>query len=201
MTDTNQAPFVYATYPDLAGKRVVLAGGATELGDALNAAFAQQGARVWHLGDTADTNAIGAAFAAVEQEAGGVEILLNTVRPGPRGAAWNDAMAAELRALFFCCQAALAGMRKRDGGVILNIGAMPPATASAADEALVGLTRGIARDLGGAGVRAAAVLPAAMAARWDGLAPGTPPRIEAEDVAAMALFLASSNGRRCRGPE
>jgi NAD(P)-dependent dehydrogenase (short-subunit alcohol dehydrogenase family) len=236
MIEPTQQPLVYATYPDLAGKRVVVTGGGP-VGDELVAAFVGQGARVWFFGadeeagqalaaslagavhgprfircEPKDPAALEAAFAAV----GDVDILLNNgVAAG--GAAfetvsegmWDDWMAADLRNTFFCCQAVIPGMCAQGRGVILNIGAMPGTAADApsslattADEGLVGLTRSIARDLGGRGVRAAAVLPRVMAMPWDGLPSGAPPAaVGIQDVAALVLFLASSNGRCCRGPD
>jgi NAD(P)-dependent dehydrogenase (short-subunit alcohol dehydrogenase family) len=48
MSEQNQA-FVYATFPDLAGKRVVITGGGSGIGAELTTAFAGQGARVYFL--------------------------------------------------------------------------------------------------------------------------------------------------------
>ena len=49
MSDFIQPAFVYATYPDLNGKRVVITGGGSGIGAELVSAFVGQGARVWFL--------------------------------------------------------------------------------------------------------------------------------------------------------
>ena len=93
---------VYATYPDLRDKRVVITGGGSGIGGELVTAFALQGARVWFLDiaerdaqalvaalahvphvprflrcDLTDLDALAASFAVIEQEAGSIDILLN----------------------------------------------------------------------------------------------------------------------------
>jgi NAD(P)-dependent dehydrogenase (short-subunit alcohol dehydrogenase family) len=102
MSDNTQQAFVYATYPDLAGKCVVITGGGSGIGAELTTAFVGQGARVYFLDiaeeasrqlettlasariaptfikcDLTNLDALKATFARIEAEAGGVDILLN----------------------------------------------------------------------------------------------------------------------------
>ena len=101
MPDNEQQAMVYATYPDLAGKRVVITGGGSGIGSELVTAFAGQGALVYFLDiaedsarnlaaalagapqpprflrcDLTDLAALGATFAAILAD-GPVDILLN----------------------------------------------------------------------------------------------------------------------------
>jgi NAD(P)-dependent dehydrogenase (short-subunit alcohol dehydrogenase family) len=102
MSDNNQQAFVYATYPDLKGKRVVITGGGSGIGGELTTAFAGQGAQVVFLDiaeeasrelerllsgsaippkfvkcDLTNLDELKAVFAGIEAEIGGVDILLN----------------------------------------------------------------------------------------------------------------------------
>jgi NAD(P)-dependent dehydrogenase (short-subunit alcohol dehydrogenase family) len=95
-------PLVYATYPNLADKRVVITGGGTGIGAAIVEAFVKQGAQVVFLDiqdeasqalaaslaaekhapkyircDLTDLNAVTAVFAQIEKEQGATEILVN----------------------------------------------------------------------------------------------------------------------------
>jgi NAD(P)-dependent dehydrogenase (short-subunit alcohol dehydrogenase family) len=241
----------YATYPSLAGKRVVVTGGGTGIGAAMVAAFAGQGARVFFLDiaveaslalaeslrdaphapvfipcNLVDLDAMGAAFARIEQTAGAVEILVNNaanddrhqmadVTPGY----WDERMAVNLRHQFFCAQAVAPGMKAAGGGAILNFGsiswhlALPNlALYMTAKAAIEGLTRGLARDLGVHGIRVNCIIPGGVRTPRQTQLWHTPDeeakmlaaqclkeRVEVEDVAALALFLASDNAARCTG--
>lgn len=102
MTAALRKPMVYASYPDLAGKRVVVTGGGTGIGAAMVDAFAKQGAQVVFLDiqdeasqalaqsladaahaprfircDLTDLEAVGAVFRRIEAEMGPVEVLVN----------------------------------------------------------------------------------------------------------------------------
>lgn len=101
MPDIISSPLVYATYPDLAGKRVVITGGGSGIGSELVTAFAGQGAQVVFLDiaeasahalverlqhlpvppqfircDLTDLDALAATFATIGAD-GAVDILLN----------------------------------------------------------------------------------------------------------------------------
>lgn len=251
--DSTPAALVYATYPDLRDKRVVITGGGTGIGSELVTAFAGQGAQVWFLDiakeastaladslagsahkprflpcDLTDLDALAATFAAIEAEAGGIDILLNNAANDDRHGIddvtpdyWESRMAVNLRHTYFCSQAAVAMMRRQGSGVILNFGSISWYLASnqlslymMAKAAIEAMSRGLARDLGAENIRVNTVIPGAVRtprqqALWHTpeeearILAGQclPQRVEMQDVAALSLFLASNNARRCSGRE
>jgi NAD(P)-dependent dehydrogenase (short-subunit alcohol dehydrogenase family) len=252
MSEQNQA-FVYATYPDLADKRVVITGGGSGIGAELTVAFAKQGARVYFLDiaeeasraleaslansriaptfikcDLTNIDELKATFARIEKEAGGVDILLNNAANDDRHdienvtpAYWESRMNVNLRHQYFCAQAVIPGMKERKYGVLLNFGSISwhlPHTQLGlymmAKAAIEGMTRSQAREFGPHGIRANTVVPGAVVtprqkALWHNpdeearILAGQciPERVEMEDVAALALFLASNNARHISGRE
>lgn len=82
---------------------------------------------------------------------------------------WDAAMAVNVKGIWNCCKAVVPGMRQSGGGSIVNIASlaatygMPFAlhyTTSKA--AVIGLTRGLARELGRDNIRVNAVAPSAV---------------------------------------
>ena len=253
MSDTKQQAFAYATYPDLAGKRVVITGGGSGIGGELTAAFAGQGARVVFLDiaeeasrqleetlsgsqhppkflkcDLTDLDELKAVFARIDEELGGVDILLNNAANDDRHeiedvtpAYWESRINVNLRHMFFCTQAVLPGMKQRGQGAILNFGSISwhiPHTQlhlyMTAKAGIEGMTRALAREVGKYGIRANTVIPGAVRtprqqALWHNpeeearILAGQcmPERVEMQDVAALSLFLASDNARHCSGRE
>jgi NAD(P)-dependent dehydrogenase (short-subunit alcohol dehydrogenase family) len=240
-----------ASYPSLAGKRVLITGGATGIGEGLVEAFAAQGARVAfvdvqddaahalvdRLGgpdavlysrcDLTDLDGLKGRFAAIEEQLGGVDVLVNNAANDDRHtideitpAYWDDRMAVNLRHQFFASQAVIPAMRRAGGGAIVNFGsiswhlALPDLLLyQTAKAAIEGLTRSMARDLGRDGIRVNAVIPGNVQTprqeRWytpEGeaelvAAQCLDGRIQPADVAALVLFLASDDARLCTGHE
>jgi NAD(P)-dependent dehydrogenase (short-subunit alcohol dehydrogenase family) len=175
--------------------------------------------------DLTDLGAVSAAFARIA-EAGPVDILVNNGANDDRHQVadvtpdyWNERMAVNLRHQFFCAQAVAPGMQAKGRGVILNLGsiswhlALPELSLyMTAKAAIEGMTRGLARDLGAGGIRVNCIVPGAVrTARQEELwcspeeeakilaAQCLRERVEVEDVAALALFLASDSAARCTG--
>jgi D-xylose 1-dehydrogenase len=244
---------VYATYPDLADKRVVITGGGSGIGAELVTAFAGQGCKVYFLDiaqeagqalaellrpsrhaprfihcDLTNLDALAQAFAAIENDGGPVDILLNNAANDDRHeiedvtpAYWENRTAVNLRHVFFCSQAVVPGMKRQGRGAILNFGSISWYLASSqlalymtAKAGIEGMTRGMARDLGGFGIRANCVIPGAVRTPRQQALWHTPEeearilsgqclreRVEMQDVAALSLFLASDNARHCSGRE
>lgn len=237
----------FARYPSLAGKRVLVTGGASGIGASIVEHFVAQGARVGFL--DRDTAAAGALLAALPRDAvvhfegvdlrdiaalraaisaqkaalgGGIEVLVNNAARDDRHgiddvteAYWDDRMAVNLRHQFFCIQAVKDDMIAAGGGSIINMSSISFVRASGgmvayttAKAAVVGLTRSVARDLGGHGIRANMVFPGwimtprqlelwvtpeAEAERAAGQC--IPGRLYAPDVARMVLWLAAEDSR------
>jgi len=166
--------------------------------------------------------------ARVFKEIGTVDILINNAANDDRHsikevtpAYWENRMAVNLRHIYFCSQAVVPGMQAKGGGVILNFSsiswhlALPDLTLyMGAKAAIEGMTRGMARDLGGDNIRVNAIIPGGVRtprqeALWHTpeeearILAGQclPQRVEIADVAALVLFLASDSAARCSGRE
>ncbi|RAR56649.1 D-xylose dehydrogenase [Paraburkholderia unamae] len=176
--------------------------------------------------DLCNVDEIESTFAAIVDAVGPVDVLVNNAgnddrhEVGALGASyWDARIAVNLRHQFFCAQAVARGMREAGRGVILNFGsvswhvALPNlALYLTAKAGIEGLTRGLARDLGGEGIRVNCIIPGAVKTARQMNMWQTPEsearvvasqclqqRIEPGHVARMALFLASDDASRCSG--
>jgi D-xylose 1-dehydrogenase len=176
--------------------------------------------------DLRSVDAIQSTFSEIVDTAGPIEVLVNNAGNDERheidavtSTYWDDRIAVNLRHYFFCAQTAAAGMRKVGRGVILNLGsiswhlALPNLSVYLSAKAgIEGLTRGLTRELGDAGIRVNCIIPGAVRTPRQMQLWQSPEseakvvasqclrqRIDPEHVARMALFLASDDASRCSG--
>lgn len=178
-------------------------------------------------GDLKDLGFVKAQIEAANAELGGLQVLVNNAANDDRHALedvtpeyWDERMAVNLRHLFFAAQAAVPFMEAAGGGVILNFGSISWHLAldqlslyQTAKAAIEGMTRAMARELGERSIRVCAIVPGNVQTprqeKWytpEGereilAAQCLKARIQPEDVAALALFLASDDARMCTGHE
>jgi NAD(P)-dependent dehydrogenase (short-subunit alcohol dehydrogenase family) len=177
--------------------------------------------------DLKDVVDLKATIEAIVAEHGAVDVLLNNAANDDRHSLaevtpeyWDDRIAVNLRHLYFAAQAVAPGMAEAGRGVILNLGSISWHLGLAdlslyetSKAGIEGMTRALARDLGVNGIRVACIVPGnvktARQMKWytpEGeaeivAAQALKGRILPEDIAAMALFLASDDARFVTGHE
>ncbi|WP_027574403.1 SDR family NAD(P)-dependent oxidoreductase [Bradyrhizobium sp. WSM1743] len=238
------------TYSGLAGRVVLITGGASGIGAAFVRAFAAQGARIAFFdidadagealvreiaaaGGTAplflpcdllDIDALRSAMAEVHRLLGDAAVLVNNAANDQRQvlsevtpAEFDWMIGVNLKHVFFAAQAVVPQMQARGGGSIINMssiawmrGAPALPVYAAAKAAIVGFTNSLARSVGPDRIRVNAIAPgmviterqrrlwysderviAEMRARQ-----AVPDAVTPEDIANMALFLASDESQR-----
>jgi NAD(P)-dependent dehydrogenase (short-subunit alcohol dehydrogenase family) len=174
--------------------------------------------------DVTDINALKKAVAEVENKLGAVRVLINNAASDERHEPedvtpeyWEQRLSLNLSHHFFAAQAVKPAMAEAGGGAIINMGScswhmamefMPGYTSSKA--AIEGLTQSLARAYGKDRIRVNCIIPGQV---WTSrqmkeiMTPEyekfmtekqcLPDRILPEDIAQLALFLASDAGRMC----
>ncbi|KAF1686167.1 3-oxoacyl-ACP reductase [Pseudoxanthomonas broegbernensis] len=212
------------------GAQVAFVDIAEEAGAALSGRLAAAGhPRPWHRHcDVADVPALQQAIADAAAALGDFHVLVNNVGSDDRHALdevtpeyWDRRVAINQRPAFFAIQAVVPGMRRLGGGSIVNLGSTGWRTKTggypvyaAAKSSVNGLTRGLARELGAQRIRINVVTPGwVMTQRqielWLDEAGEAdlrrnqclPDKVWPDDIAAMALFLASDQARAITAQE
>ncbi|MCS4503636.1 SDR family oxidoreductase [Arhodomonas aquaeolei] len=179
---------------------------------------------VFHHVDLRDVDRLQGAIRESAADAGGLDVLVNNAAHDERHAVedvtleyWEDRMHVNLRHQFFAAQAALAPMRARGGGSIVNVGSsswhvgqggMPGYTTAKAG--VEGLTRGLARDFGPDSIRVNCVIPGwVMTERQKSLwlteeaeadlmnKQCLKEKLQPHDVARLVLWLSADDSRMC----
>ncbi|MFO1292170.1 MAG: 3-oxoacyl-ACP reductase family protein [Rubrivivax sp.] len=168
--------------------------------------------------NVADSAAVKALFDEVESRFGRVDVLVNNAGIGGldkfaemSDEAWARVIGVNLNGAFYCARQAVRLMLKAGTrGTVINVTSSAVASGDgpvhyvAAKAGLMGLTRGMARELAPQGIRVNTIVPgptntammAGVPKEWaDAIVKGVPlGRMgEPEDIARAALFLASDD--------
>ena len=196
----------------------------TAAGDALAAQLQGAHPALFVPCDVTAPAALAAAIARVREQFGPVGVLLNNAANDRRhdmadvtDADFDRLVAVNFKHQFFAAQAVADDMRALGGGSIVNFGSISwlmkgrgYPVYQACKAGVIGLTRSLARDLGKQNIRVNTIMPGWVmterqiklwvkpesAAEIDA-AQCLPGRVMAEDIAAMALFLAAEDSRMC----
>ena len=207
----------------MSARVALVTGAARGLGAGIAAGFEKEGFVVHRADisggsvqmDVTDRDAISRVF----QKLGKLDVLVNNaglLASGPfdqtSGQDWDRLLAVNVTGVFNCVQAAVPAMRGRAGAAILNIasvshekggGAIGNVWYGATKAAVVAITRGLARELGSAGIRVNAIAPAVLETDMvkGQLTPELRARVvsriplgrlaSADDVTKLAVFLCS----------
>jgi len=176
--------------------------------------------------DVTDTSALAEVLIAAQNTLGPIQVLVNNVADDTRHTAaetsadlWRRQLAVNLDPIFLAARAVHSGMKAAGGGVILNLSSinalLGPADMPAyvaAKGAVNALTKALAREWGGDNVRVNTISPGWVVTERQ-LALWLTPQAEAEwmkqvalqkrlmpqDIAALALFLASDDAAMITG--
>jgi NAD(P)-dependent dehydrogenase (short-subunit alcohol dehydrogenase family) len=174
--------------------------------------------------DIRDIEALRAAIEQARAQFGDIAVLVNNAANDDRHSFesvtpeyWDERMSVNLRHIFFAVQAIVPQMKRAGNGSIINMGSIVwrlkgsglPAY-SACKAAVHGLTRAMATEFGPSGIRVNTISPGAVWTERQIRLWLTPEferqvmtgqtlqsRILPEDIANMALFLASDAGAKC----
>jgi NAD(P)-dependent dehydrogenase (short-subunit alcohol dehydrogenase family) len=178
-----------------AGRRALVTGAGSGIGEAVARGLHAEGAEVvladragdrvgalaGELGERAEALILDVRDEdAVAAATGGLDVLANVAGIGSTTSApdtaldvWEDVFAVNARGTFLCCKHAIPGMIERGGGAIVNMGSVAGlvglrnrAAYCASKGAVIALTRALAIDHVGDGIRVNAVCPGTVDSPW-----------------------------------
>ena len=198
--------------------------GATVVALDLNEAAAQEslaGLAGQHMArsvNVADSKAVAQVFSDVQAQLGSVDVLVNNAGVGSvdqfadiPDETWLRVIGVNLNGAFFCAREAVKVMQATGkGGAIVNISSTSavsgdgPAHYCASKAAIMGLSRGMAKELAPKGIRVNTLVPGptntpmmqGIPQEWaDAIIAGVPMgrMAEPQDIAKVAVFLASDD--------
>jgi 3-oxoacyl-[acyl-carrier protein] reductase len=202
----------------LTGQVAVITGASRGIGRAIATLFEREGARIagcalhaapgivaCDVGKAADV----ARFATfVKERFGTPHILVNNAGIVARArletlaeSAWDAVMDSNLKGSFLITKAFLGDMRARRSGRVINIASISGRLGTAeltaycaAKHGVVGLTRALAEEVRADGLTVNAICPGSVDTDMLQVGmPGAKPQMTPEDVAKVALFLASDS--------
>ena len=168
--------------------------------------------------NVADSKAVAALFAEIKKDLGRVDALVNNAGVGSvdqfadiPDETWARVIGVNLNGAFYCAREAVKVMQEtKTGGAVVNISSTSavsgdgPAHFCASKAAIMGLTRGMAKELAPQGIRVNTLVPGptntpmmqGIPQEWaDAIIKGVPMgrMAEPEDIAKVAVFLASDD--------
>jgi NAD(P)-dependent dehydrogenase (short-subunit alcohol dehydrogenase family) len=178
------------------------------------------GHEAWaHELDVTRSDALAALFEAIRQEAGPVEVLVNSAGIPGHGdltevtdSLWSSVLDVNLNAVFYCMREALKQMLPRRRGIIVNISSICGITGcssspaySAAKAGVIGLSKACARRYASQGIRINVIAPGLVATAFiepdrrmgkleKGIAKIPQGRMgTAEEIAGLTAYLCSDS--------
>ena len=165
--------------------------------------------------DVADADAVAAVVKEIVKDFGGIHILVNNAGitkdklvPMMKAADFDAVVDTNLKGVFYMIKGVYPLFLKQKGGKIINISSVSglmgnpgQANYSASKAGVVGLTKSVAKELAGRGICCNAIAPGFIATEMtenlenNALKDAIPMKRfgDAEDVAKLALFLASEH--------
>lgn len=171
--------------------------------------------RGWNvLGSACDVrryDEVAALMAYVADEASGIDILVNNAGVGIFGPVgelspedWDVVIGTNLTGVFYCSHAAIPYLKKRSGGVIINISSLAGKNAfkggaayNASKFGLEGLSEAMMLDLRYDDIKVAYVMPGSVATEFSGRSAGEGDdwRLTSEDVAESVMGILAQDHR------
>jgi len=153
--------------------------------------------------DVSDPGDVAALFLTVDEQLGGLDILINNAGLGVFSSVadltvedWRRTIGTNLDGVFYCCHEAMPRFRQRGGGFVINIGSLAgrnPFAGGAAYNAskfgLIGFSEAMMLDHRYDNVRVAVVMPGSVDTRFNNQPGGGDWKSAPEDIAEAVLDL------------